>query len=202
VVTWHVYKGRRFDLLDLYNTSPQLLQHPNKSIAVPTRPSSTIFIVQPSQQATMSRWFNFGAAKDHDQGPQTTKALPASWYRSSAMYDLERRAIFSRKWIVVSHKARFVQAGDFLRITEAGFTFFLIKDRRGEIRAHHNVCRHRAYPLIEQDSGKLSILSCKYHGKLILVINSYCCILIPLRLVIWIRWQTGQSSKVPRDSIL
>jgi nitrite reductase/ring-hydroxylating ferredoxin subunit len=150
----------------------------------------------------MSRWFNFGAAKDQDQGPQTTKALPASWYRSSAMYDLERRAIFSKKWIVVSHKARFVQAGDFLRITEAGFTFFLIKDRQGEIRAHHNVCRHRAYPLIEQDSGKLSILSCKYHGKLILVINSYCCILIPLRLVIWIRWQTGQSSKVPRDSIL
>ncbi|KAF5674677.1 cytochrome p450 oxidoreductase [Fusarium heterosporum] len=112
----------------------------------------------------MNRWFNFGVAKDEDQSPKTTRALPASWYRSSAMYELERRAIFSKKWIVVSHKARFVQSGDFLRITEAGFNFFLIKDRQGEIRAHHNVCRHRAYPLVEEDSGKLSILSCKYHG--------------------------------------
>lgn len=46
VVTWHVYKGRRFNLLDLYDTNPQLLQHPNKSIAVSTRRSSTLCIVQ------------------------------------------------------------------------------------------------------------------------------------------------------------
>lgn len=87
------------------------------------------------------------------------------------MYDLERRAIYSKKWIVVSHKARFVESGEFLRITEAGFTFFLIKDRQGEIRAHHNVCRHRAYPLVEKDAGKIAILACKYHGKPYLIIS-------------------------------
>ncbi|KAK6205759.1 Translation factor guf1 mitochondrial [Pestalotiopsis sp. IQ-011] len=80
------------------------------------------------------------------------------------MYELERRAIFSKKWILVSHKLRFVNAGDFVRITEAGFPFFLIKDRKGNINAFHNVCRHRAYPIIEKDSGKASILACKYHG--------------------------------------
>ncbi|KAF5252534.1 hypothetical protein FANTH_2428 [Fusarium anthophilum] len=110
----------------------------------------------------MSRWFSFGTTKEAE--PQTTRALPASWYRSSAMYELERRAIFSKKWIVVSHKARFPEVGDYLRITQAGFTFFLIKDRQGEIRAHHNVCRHRAFPLVEQDAGRVNILSCKYHG--------------------------------------
>ncbi|KAH7214446.1 Rieske [2Fe-2S] iron-sulfur domain-containing protein [Fusarium oxysporum] len=110
----------------------------------------------------MSRWFSFGTTKEVE--PQTTRALPASWYRSSAMYELERRAIFSKKWIVVSHQARFAEVGDFLRITQAGVTFFLIKDRQGEIRAHHNVCRHRAFPLVEQDAGRVNILSCKYHG--------------------------------------
>ncbi|EXL91858.1 cytochrome P450 oxidoreductase [Fusarium odoratissimum NRRL 54006] len=110
----------------------------------------------------MSRWFSFGTTKEVE--PQTTRALPASWYRSSAMYELERRAIFSKKWIAVSHQARFAEVGDFLRITQAGFTFFLIKDRQGEIRAHHNVCRHRAFPLVEQDAGRVNILSCKYHG--------------------------------------
>ena len=81
------------------------------------------------------------------------------------MYELERRAIFSRRWLLVSHRARFINPGDYVQITEAGFTFFLIKDRQGEIRAHHNVCRHRAYPLIEKEMGSLNFLACKYHGK-------------------------------------
>ena len=148
----------------------------------------------------MNRWFNFGAAKAEDESPKTTRALPASWYRSPAMYDLERRAIFSKKWIVVSHKARFVQSGDFVRITEAGFTFFLIKDRQGEIRAHHNVCRHRAYPLVEQDSGKLSILSCKYHGKKLLPFHRTHSLLIITRVVVWARWQISQGPEIPRDT--
>lgn len=81
------------------------------------------------------------------------------------MYELERRAIFSKKWILVTHQNRLVETGDFLRITEAGITFFLIKDRQGTIRAHHNVCRHRAYPLVEKAAGTVSVLACKYHGQ-------------------------------------
>lgn len=115
----------------------------------------------------MSSWFGFGKTVNNDKsGDGAVRALPASWYRSEAMYQLERRSIFSKHWIVVSHKARFVNAGDFVQITEAGFAFFLIKDRQGNIRAHHNVCRHRAYPLVEKESGKVSILACKYHGML------------------------------------
>ncbi|PWI73169.1 hypothetical protein PCL_10184 [Purpureocillium lilacinum] len=113
----------------------------------------------------MSRWFALskGISKGHKQ-PRPARALPPSWYRSSAMYELERRAIFSNRWLLVSHKARFVSPGDFVRIIEAGFSFFLIRDREGQIRAHHNVCRHRAYPLVEKNSGQLSTLACKYHG--------------------------------------
>lgn len=115
----------------------------------------------------MSRWFALskGISKGHKQ-PRPARALPPSWYRSSAMYELERRAIFSNRWLLVSHKARFVSPGDFVRIIEAGFSFFLIRDREGQIRAHHNVCRHRAYPLVEKNSGQLSTLACKYHGTL------------------------------------
>jgi hypothetical protein len=118
----------------------------------------------------MTSWFGKKVTpKPHqDDGSQTVKALPASWYRSSAMYELERRAIFSRRWLLVSHKARLVNSGDYIRITEANFTFFLIKDRQGQIRAHHNVCRHRAYPLIENEEGHINIIACKYHGKYII----------------------------------
>jgi phenylpropionate dioxygenase-like ring-hydroxylating dioxygenase large terminal subunit len=114
----------------------------------------------------MSNWFRFGKSSSEKEvsANMTVRALPASWYRSGAMYELERRAIFSKRWLVVSHKARFTEPGQYCRITEAGFTFFLVRDRQGEVRAHHNVCRHRAYPLVEEDSGKVMTLACKYHG--------------------------------------
>lgn len=96
--------------------------------------------------------------------PETKRALPASWFRSESLYELERRAIFSKKWLLVTHKLRFEKSGDYLRFHEAGFQFFLIMDRDGNINGFHNVCRHRAYPILQQDQGNAKILSCKYHG--------------------------------------
>ncbi|KAK3716142.1 hypothetical protein LTR37_006587 [Vermiconidia calcicola] len=102
-----------------------------------------------------------GMANDY---PKPVRALPASWYRSNAMFQLERRAIFSKRWLMVSHTVRFLNAGDYLHLVVAGFSFFLVKGRDEEIYAHHNVCRHRGHPLVEQESGKLAALACKYHG--------------------------------------
>lgn len=99
------------------------------------------------------------AAKD-----PPARGLPASWYRSPELFQLERRAIFSRKWILVTHSLRFNQPGDFLSFTYAEFPFFLVRDREGSINGFHNACRHRAYPIVESRCGEAKILSCKYHG--------------------------------------
>ena len=91
--------------------------------------------------------------------------LPASWYREKAFYELERRAIFSKTWILVSHSLRFDKPGEYVRYEMAGYPFFVLKDRKDKINAFLNVCRHRAFPLVHQDEGKVSILACKYHGS-------------------------------------
>lgn len=46
----------------------------------------------------------------------------------------------------------------------AGFPIFLILGRDQQVRAFHNVCRHRAYTVTKRESGSTSVLSCKYHG--------------------------------------
>jgi phenylpropionate dioxygenase-like ring-hydroxylating dioxygenase large terminal subunit len=92
------------------------------------------------------------------------RALPGNWYTSEEMYQLERRAIFSRRWLLLTHKSRFQNPGDFLRYSVANYDFIVSKDRAGEIHAFHNVCRHRAYPVVEQDGGNAKIFSCRYHG--------------------------------------
>ncbi len=100
----------------------------------------------------------------HAGGGNTVRALPASWYTSQEMFELERRAIFSRKWLLTTHKLRLPNTGDWLRYDVSGFSFVLVRDRQGEINAFHNVCRHRAFPVVTEDGGTSRIFSCKYHG--------------------------------------
>ncbi|CAG7948746.1 unnamed protein product [Penicillium olsonii] len=107
-------------------------------------------------------WQFFRSASKPKADPP--RALPASWYRSEAMYQLERRAIFSKRWLLLTHSSRFAQAGDYLEFTVANFSFFLIQDRDGNINGFHNICRHRAFPVIRARSGTAPIISCKYHG--------------------------------------
>jgi phenylpropionate dioxygenase-like ring-hydroxylating dioxygenase large terminal subunit len=96
--------------------------------------------------------------------PAPSRGLPASWYRSPAMYELERRAIFSKRWLLITHSTRFGKTGDYLSFHIAGFSFFLVQDRDGNINGFHNLCRHRAYPIVAKPCGSAAILSCKYHG--------------------------------------
>lgn len=92
------------------------------------------------------------------------RALPASWYRRDEMYQLERRAIFSKRWLLVTHKLRFNKLGDFIRFEQAGYAFVLCMDKDGTINGFHNICRHRAFPVVTEDTGNARIFSCKYHG--------------------------------------
>ncbi|QDS71933.1 hypothetical protein FKW77_000705 [Venturia effusa] len=110
-------------------------------------------------------WRLFGSRpSDTASGTDPSRGLAASWYRSPEVNHLERRAIFHRRWILVTHSLRFAKQGHYLSFGIAGLPIFLIKDRDGEINGFHNLCRHRAYPIVENTSGTVSILSCHYHG--------------------------------------
>ncbi|KAJ5638311.1 hypothetical protein N7490_008190 [Penicillium lividum] len=116
---------------------------------------------------TMLHYLGFGnKAPSNEQVKDTpVRALPASWYTSPEMYELERRAIFSRRWLFITHSSRVKQPGDWLRYELAGFDFIITRDRQGDLNAFHNVCRHRAYPVVEKEGfGNSKILSCRYHG--------------------------------------
>lgn len=90
--------------------------------------------------------------------------LPASWWTSPDVFDFEKRAIFMKSWLFCTHASRFKKAGDYYSFTFLGMSFFIIKSKTGEINAFHNVCRHRAYPVVRKEKGSSIILGCKYHG--------------------------------------
>lgn len=105
-----------------------------------------------------------GLSQSEPDKPEPKRGLASSWYRSTPLYQLERRAIFSQRWILVTHSLRLGEVGSYVSFTIANFSFFLVKDRTGNINGFHNICRHRAYPVVEKRSGTAHILSCKYHG--------------------------------------
>lgn len=90
--------------------------------------------------------------------------LPASFFISDKMFEFEKRAIFAKSWLFCTHTCRFKKAGSYFAYNFMGWNFFLIKTKKGEIKAFHNVCRHRAYPVVRKKEGNSIILGCKYHG--------------------------------------
>ncbi|OCT44674.1 Rieske 2Fe-2S family protein [Cladophialophora carrionii] len=114
--------------------------------------------------STIMNYLGFGARPVGVESASPVRALPSSWYTSQEMYELERRAIFSRKWMLITHQVRLAQPGDWLKFDIAGFEFILSRDRKGDVHAFHNVCRHRAFPVVEGQQGTSKIFACKYHG--------------------------------------
>lgn len=90
--------------------------------------------------------------------------LPASWWTSEKVLDFEKRAIFAKAWLFCTHESRFKKAGDYYAFNVLGWNFFIIKTKEGSFKAFHNICRHRAYPVVRKQQGSSTIIGCKYHG--------------------------------------
>jgi phenylpropionate dioxygenase-like ring-hydroxylating dioxygenase large terminal subunit len=84
----------------------------------------------------------------------------------------EREAIFRRTWLNVGRVERLPRVGSYFtkEIAAAGASVIVVRDRQGEVRAFHNMCRHRGNKLVwadfpaEETEGICRQFTCKYHG--------------------------------------
>ncbi|KAJ9609878.1 hypothetical protein H2200_006207 [Cladophialophora chaetospira] len=80
------------------------------------------------------------------------------------IFQLEKRAFFSKTWLFVCHRSRFSRPGDYHVFDVAEISFFVVLGKDQKVRAFHNVCRHRAYTVVRKSCGNSTRFSCKYHG--------------------------------------
>lgn len=90
--------------------------------------------------------------------------LPAAWYVDPPTWEWERRAVFGQEWLFAGHGTALTEPGDYMACDIAGWSLVIVVDDDGELRAHHNVCRHRAGPLVDPGCGHVPSLVCRYHG--------------------------------------
>ena len=87
-------------------------------------------------------------------------------------YELERAAIFQRTWLNVGRVEQLPREGSYFtkELDAAGTSVVVVRGTDGEVRAFHNICRHRGNKLVWQDyprqetSGVCRQFICKYHG--------------------------------------
>ena len=91
--------------------------------------------------------------------------LPAWTYHSPAFFEAEKAAIFHVTWQLACHVSDVPAAGDFVRFRLLGQEAVVVRGEDGELRAFHNVCRHRASRLVIAGEGNCGhTLRCPYHG--------------------------------------
>ena len=94
------------------------------------------------------------------------ETLPASWYWDPEVWAREREAIFAREWLMVARTRQLATPGSYVATDVCGWKVLLVVGADGVLRGFHNVCRHRAGPLVWDGAGvcSTSSLVCRYHG--------------------------------------
>jgi choline monooxygenase len=94
-----------------------------------------------------------------------TFTAPTTLYRDPAVFARERETVFRRNWQFFGLEADLAAPGDYLAEAVAGYPVVVVRGEAGELRGYHNVCRHRAGPLVgEAKGGCGKELVCRYHG--------------------------------------
>jgi len=70
-------------------------------------------------------------------------SLPQKFYKDADIYKSEVDNIFHKHWMFAGHMFQIPKAGDFFTFELDVESIIVVRTKRGDIKAHMNVCRHR-----------------------------------------------------------
>ena len=92
---------------------------------------------------------------------QTLEALS---YTNPSIFQKETDKIFRKEWIPIAHTSELTESTFALERRFLQYSIIIVRNQKN-IRAFHNVCPHRAGPLLwEEDTSSKPALRCRYHG--------------------------------------
>ena len=91
--------------------------------------------------------------------------LPGWTYFSDELFNLERDVLFRTHWQLVCHISEVASEGQYVTLDIADERALIIRGHDNEIRAFHNLCRHRGSRVVGDVRGTCNkALICPYHG--------------------------------------
>ena len=89
--------------------------------------------------------------------------LEAPFYLSPEIHALDIAEIFGKHWIFVAVDPDIAEAGDYMRIEVGHNSVIIVRDDDMNVKAFHNVCRHRGSQLCDEQKGSVGNIVCPYH---------------------------------------
>jgi Rieske 2Fe-2S family protein len=89
--------------------------------------------------------------------------LERDFYVAPEVFAADLARIFHRHWLFAGYAFQVPRPGDFFTYKVGTESIIVVRDRAGEIRAFHNVCRHRGSRICKTEQGNAHRLVCPYH---------------------------------------
>jgi Rieske 2Fe-2S family protein len=114
-----------------------------------------------------------------ETSPSLISTLPGATYTDDAVFAAEQERIFEAMWFCAARSSDLTGPGSFRTVQVGRESVLLTRNRKGEVRAYFNICRHRGARLCTEESGQVQrAFQCPYHawtydfdGKLIAAPN-------------------------------
>jgi phenylpropionate dioxygenase-like ring-hydroxylating dioxygenase large terminal subunit len=90
--------------------------------------------------------------------------VPARIFNDPDIFQLEQEKLFNRAWVFLAHASEVPKPGDYVVRYIGQNSLIVVRDEKGDIRAHLNACRHRGMQVCRAEAGNASHFRCPYHG--------------------------------------
>ena len=93
------------------------------------------------------------------------RGLPGWTYHNPALLELEMSEIFLTHWQIVGHISNVPESGDYITFDLGPERAVIIRGEDSELRAFHNLCRHRGSRVVTGTHGHCkNAIVCPFHG--------------------------------------
>ena len=94
---------------------------------------------------------------------KTMPVLPVEAYTSQEWFDKEQKYIFSNSWQFAGFIEDLNEPGDYLTVQAGLNNILVIYGEDKQLKAFHNVCRHRGTQLLRAVGKRKKFITCPYH---------------------------------------
>ncbi|ALG09863.1 aromatic ring-hydroxylating oxygenase subunit alpha [Kibdelosporangium phytohabitans] len=94
----------------------------------------------------------------------TGHLLPPRVFYDPELYEREQDELFGSVWTFAGLTTDLAKPGSYRSVQAGRHPLVVLRDHDGNLRAHHNVCRHRGTAVLPGDSGRVGkVIRCPYH---------------------------------------
>ena len=120
--------------------------------------------VSSHELAQVSRYLTAETVERISRPTAEATGLPNEAFTEPEFLALEKRLLFRRTWMAAGFVHELASPGDVMPTTVGDVPILLVHGTDGNIKAFHNVCRHRGTELVTETKRGVSRISCPYHG--------------------------------------